>query len=304
MILVMDRFAQLEAFVATANLGSFSAAARAARVTPALIARRVDALEARLGVRLLVRSTRRLALTSEGHALLEQAGEILNRLKDAENQIGQGSAKPVGALRITAPAGFGRRHVAPLLPALCQQHPELTVTLDLSDDFVDLANERYDCAIRIGELADSSLIGVRLAENQRVVVGSPQYLHEHGVPTTPGDLSQHRCLALSAHSGQSRGWLFQINGQPQWHGIDGTLACSDGSVLAQWCLQGLGLAWRSLWEVGQDIAAGRLVTVLDEFRAPATGIFALTPQRRLTPLRVTVLIEWLKYHYRQNGFFD
>ena len=300
----MDRFSQLEAFVTTASLGSFSAAAREQGVTPALIARRVDALEARLGVRLLVRSTRRLALTSEGHALLEQAQDILDRLQDAETRIGQGSAKPVGLLRISAPAGFGRRHVAPLLPTLCQQHPGLTVTLDLSDDFVDLANERYDCAIRIGELSDSSLIGTRLADNQRVVVASPQYLRQHGQPTHPSDLKNYRCLSLSAHSGQRRGWLFEIDGQPVWQAIEGALACSDGSVLHQWCLEGQGLAWRSLWEVSQDIASGRLETVLDDYRSPPTGIFALTPQRRLTPLRVKVFIDWLKYHYRQNGFFD
>jgi len=300
----MDRFSQLEAFVATAGLGSFSAAARAEGVTPALIARRVDALEARLGVRLLVRSTRRLALTSEGHALLEQAQDILNRLQDAETQIGQGSANPVGLLRITAPAGFGRRHVAPLLPALCLQHPGLSVTLDLSDDFVDLANERYDCAIRIGELPDSSLIGTRLANNQRVVVGAPHYLSRHDCPAHPKDLAQHRCLSLSAQSGQRRGWLFEIDGQAVWHAIEADMACSDGTVLHQWCLEGHGLAWRSLWEVSQDISAGRLQTVLDDYRSPPTGIFALTPQRKLTPLRVKVLIDLLKYHYRQNGFFD
>lgn len=300
----MDRFSQLEAFVASATLGSFSAAARAEGVTPALIARRVDALEARLGVRLFVRSTRKLSLTSEGHALFAQAQEILKSLQETETRIGQGSAKPVGMLRITAPAGFGRRHVAPLMPGLCDKYPGLEVSLDLSDDFVDLANERFDCAIRIGELSDSSLIGTRLADNQRVVVASPDYLQAHGVPRHPDDLANHQCLPLSARSGQTRGWLFQIDGQPVWRPIEGQMACSDGSVLHQWCLDGHGLAWRSLWEVSHDIGTGKLVTVLDDFRAAPNGVFALMPQRRLTPLRVKVLIDWLKYHYRQNGYFD
>lgn len=300
----MDRFSQLEAFVSSATLGSFSAAARAEGVTPALIARRVDALEARLGVRLFVRSTRKLALTGEGQSLFVQAQEILKSLQETETRIGQGSARPVGLLRITAPAGFGRRHVAPLMPGLCAQNPGLEVSLDLSDDFVDLANERFDCAIRIGELSDSSLIGTRLADNQRVVVASPAYLKAHGTPAHPDDLAGHQCLPLSARSGQTRGWLFQVNGQSAWHSIEGQMACSDGSVLHQWCLDGHGLAWRSLWEVSHDIAAGRLVTVLDEYRATANGIFALVPERRLTPLRVKVLIDWLKYHYRQNGYFD
>lgn len=300
----MDRFSQLEAFVASATLGSFSAAARAEGVTPALIARRIDALEARLGVRLFVRSTRKLALTSEGQTLFAQAQEILKSLQETETRIGQGSVKPVGLLRITAPAGFGRRHVAPLMPAFCARHPGLQVALDLSDDFVDLANDRFDCAVRIGELSDSSLIGTRLADNQRVVVGSPAYLKAHGTPTHPDELVSHQCLPLSARSGQTRGWLFLINGQPVWHSIEGQMACSDGSVLHQWCLEGHGLAWRSLWEVSHDIAAGRLRTVLDGYRAPPNGVFALTPQRTLTPLRVKVLIEWLKYHYRQSGYFD
>ncbi len=300
----MDRFAQLEAFVSSATLGSFSAAARADGVTPALIARRIDQLEQRLGVRLFVRSTRQLALTTEGHALLREAQNILKDLHDTESRIGQGSAKPVGLLRISAPAGFGRRHVAPLIPALCQQHPDLQVSLDLSDDFVDLASERYDCAIRIGELSDSSLVAVRLADNQRVVVGSPHYLKKHGTPRHPSELANHQCLALSAKGGQTRGWLLKIDDHPVWHPVQSKLASSDGSVLHQWCLAGHGLAWRSLWEVSQDIAAKRLVTVLDAFRAPPNGIFALMPQSRLTPLRVRVLVQWLKQHYQQNGYFD
>ena len=300
----MDRFSQLEAFVSSATFGSFSAAARAEGVTPALIARRIDQLEARLGVRLFVRSTRALALTSEGHTLLEQAPQILTALQDAETLIAQGSAKPVGLLRVSAPAGFGRKHVAPLLPALCAQHQGLEVSLDLSDDFVDLASDRYDCVIRIGELSDSSLVGVRLADNQRVVVGSPQYFKSNGKPTHPDQLKDHRCLSLSAKSGQSRGWLFQANGQTTWHRVSGPLSCSDGSVLHQWCLDGLGLAWRSRWEVSQDLETGRLVSVLDTYRAPPNGIFVLTAQRQLTPLRVRVLIDWLKFHYQRQGYFD
>ncbi|MFO7747486.1 MAG: LysR family transcriptional regulator [Orrella sp.] len=299
----MDRFSQLEAFVAAATLGSFSAAARAEGVTPALIGRRLDALEARLGVRLFVRSTRRLSLTTEGHALLEEVPAILEGLRDTEARISQGGAKPVGLLRVSAPAGFGRRHVAPLLPALQAQHPGLEISLNLSDDVVDLASERYDCVIRIGELNDSNLVGVRLAENQRVVVGSPAYFDRHGVPQHPSELLRHHCLSLSAKSGQAKGWLFRIDGQTMTQRANGPLVCSDGSVLHQWCLDGHGLAWRSLWEVSDDIKQGRLVTVLDGFQAPVNGIFALMPNRRLTPIRVRVFVEWLKSWYQTNGFF-
>lgn len=300
----MDRFSQLEAFVATATLGSFSAAARAEGVTPALIARRLDAFEARLGVRLFVRSTRKLALTAEGHTLLEQAPAILQGLQDTEALISRGSAQPVGLLRVSAPAGFGRRHIAPLLPDLQVQYPDLEVSLDLSDDFVDLASERFDCAIRIGELDDSSLVSTRLANNQRVVVGAPRYLKRAGTPKEPAHLAQHLCLSLSAKSGQARGWLFRVAGQTVTQRVHGPLVCSDGSVLRQWCLDGHGLAWRSLWEVHEDIRQGRLVTVLDDYRAPLNGIFALMPNRRLTPIRVRVFVEWLKNCYQKDGLFE
>lgn len=299
----MDRFSQLEAFVASATLGSFSAAARAEGVTPALIARRLDALEARLGIRLFVRSTRRLALTAEGHTLLEEAPAILHGLQETEARLSRGGAQAVGLLRVSAPAGFGRRHIAPRLPDLQAQYPDLEISLDLSDNFVDLANDRFDCAIRIGDLDDSSLVSTRLADNQRVVVGAPSYLRWAGIPTHPSDLVHHRCLSLSAKSGQARGWLFRIDGQTVAQRVHGPLVCSDGSVLRQWCLDGHGLAWRSLWEVHEDIHHARLTIVLDEFKAPTNGIFALMPNRRLTPTRVRVFVDWLKNCYQKEGLF-
>ena len=300
----MDRFAQLEAFVAAANLGSFSQAARTEGVSPALIGRRIDALESRLGVRLFTRSTRRLSLTSEGQTLLDDLPALLDALRETEARISQTSAQPTGLLRLTAPAGFGRRHVAPLLPALKARYPALEFSLDLSDHFVDLVAQRVDCAIRIGELTDSSLVGVRLADNQRVVVASPNYLNHHGTPGTPADLATHQCLSLAALSGQNRGWLFRVDGQTRALRIHGALSCSDGSVLHEWCLQGHGLAWRSLWEVQADIQSGRLVSVLDSFRSPPNGIFALMPERRLTPPRVRVLVDWLKHHYQQPDYWQ
>lgn len=290
--------------MAIATLGSFSAAARAEGVTPALIARRLDALEQRLRVRLFLRSTRRLVLTTEGHTLLAEVPGLLEQLAQTEARVGQGKDQPVGLLRVTAPAGFGRRHVAPLLPGLQEKHPGLIIALDLSDHFVDLVQERFDLAIRVGELTDSSLVGLRLADNQRVVVGAPAYLKARGAPSHPRELANHACLALAAQSGQSRGWLFREQNQTVAHRVGGPLACSDGSVLHAWCLAGLGLAWRSLWEVQADIRQGRLITVLDDYRAPANGIFALMPERRLTPFRVQVLIAWLKSHYQAPGYFD
>jgi len=290
----MSKLKQLESFVAVATLGSLSAAARDEGVAPAMVARRLNALEARLGIKLLVRSTRRLSLTEEGTLLLGEAQRILQELNDAEARVAHGSQHPNGHLRITAPAGFGRKHVAPLIPDFLARYPDVTLSLDLSDRLVALIEERYDCAIRIGELTDSNVIGIRLADNRRVIVASPEYLRRHGTPQTPEELARHNCLSFGPHGSQSRGWLLQQDGQIRAVRVSGRLSCSDGSVLHDWTLAGHGLAWRSSWEVSDDLVSGRLVSVLDDYAAPANGIFALLPERKHLPLRVKVFIDMLR----------
>lgn len=245
----MSRFKQLESFVAVATLGSLSAAARQEGIAPAMMGRRINALEARLGIKLLVRSTRRMSLTSEGSAFLEEAQRILRDLNDVESRVSQGSVRPSGHLRVSAPAGFGRRHIAPLLPEFIAAYPDVSISLDLSDRLVDLIEEGYDCAIRIGELEDSRIVGQRLADNKRVIVAAPAYLQRHGRPNTPEDLLDHNCLSFGLQGNQAKGWLLRQNGQIRAIRVKGNLACSDGSVLHQWTLAGIGLAWRSLWEV-------------------------------------------------------
>lgn len=297
----MDRFKQMSSFVAVATMGSLSAAARDEGVTPAIIGRRIDALEARLGVKLLVRATRRLSLTAEGETFLAESQRILRDLEATEGMVAQDSRRPSGRLRVSAPAGFGRRHVAPLLPAFARAWPDVHVVLELSDRLVDLVEERFDCAVRIGDLVDSSLIGIRLADNQRVVVAAPAYLARRGGPRTVADLAHADCLTFGGAGGnQSRGWLFSVKGQTVAQRVSGALECSDGSVLHEWTLQGLGLSWRSMWEVRDDLAQGRLVTVLDEFRAPPNGIFAILPERKHLPLRTRVFVDWLRDSFARD----
>ena len=289
----MSRLKQIETFVSVASRGSLTAAAAAEGVAPGVVSRRLDALEARLGVKLLLRTTRRVTLTFEGSAYLEDCQRILRELGDAEASVSLGGVKARGHLRISAPAGFGRRHVAPLVMQFLDANPEVTVNLDLSDRLVDLVNEGIDCAIRVGELSDSSLVSIRLAENRRVVVASPSYLEEHGTPRALADLAGHNCLSL----GQQRGWLFRDNEEIVSIKVSGQLECNDGAVLHEWALAGRGLAWRSMWEVGEDLQRGTLVSVLDEFAAPPTGIYAVFPQRKYLPLRVRLLIDHLKHSY-------
>jgi DNA-binding transcriptional LysR family regulator len=298
----MDRLKQIEAFVSAATRGSLSAAARVEGVTPAIIGRRLDALEARLGVKLLLRTTRKLTITFEGQAFLEDCQKTLNDLANAEAAVSLGSVRASGQLRVSAPSGFGRRHVAPLVGDFMLANPEVRVNLNLSDRLVDLVNENIDCAIRIGELTDSSLISVRLGEMRRMVVASPAYLVAHGVPRQPADLAAHECLAL----GQQRGWIFRDpeGGQVDTIKVGGTFECNDGAVLHDWALSGRGLAWRSLWEVGQDLKEGRLTSVLDAWQAPPMGIYAVFPQRKHLPLRVRLFIDLLKETYSRPSYWE
>lgn len=290
----MDRFKQIETFVAAVLRGSLSAAARTEGVAPAVIGRRIDALEARLGVKLLQRTTRRISLTAEGGAFFEECRHILTAMEGAENAVSAGGGTPSGPLRVSAPGGFGRRHIAPLLPLLIDAHPGITVTLDLSDRLVDLISDNFDCAIRIGDLEDSSLVSVRLADNRRMVVAAPAYLARHGTPDHPDDLARHNCLSFGAGGNQARGWLFRVDDKVVAQRVSGTLECTDGAVLHAWTLAGRGLAWRSLWEVEDDLAEGRLVTVLDDFAAPPNGIHAVFAQRKHLPQRVRVFIDLLR----------
>lgn len=298
----MAQFKQISAFVQAATRGSLSAAARAEGVTPAIMGRRLDALESRLGVRLLTRTTRKLTLTFEGQAFLEDCQRVLNDLANAEASVSLGGVKASGHLRLSAPAGFGRIHVAPHLAAFMDANPDVTVSLDLSDRLVDLVNEGIDCAVRIGDLADSSLVSVRLGDMRRMVVASPAYLERYGAPRTLDDLAHHECFSL----GPQRGWSFRDVGQPGKTVIikvAGRLECNDGAVLHEWALAGRGLAWRSMWEVGDDVRAGRLVPVLDDYAAPPLGIYAVFPQRRQLPLRVRLFIDLLKHTYGSPGYW-
>jgi DNA-binding transcriptional LysR family regulator len=299
----MDRLKQIESFAAVASKGSLTAAAQAEGVAPAVIGRRIDALEERLGVKLLVRTTRRLTLTHEGSAFLEDCQRILADISNAEASVSAGGVKASGHLRITAPAGFGRRHVAPLAPKFLAMHPDVSLSLNLSDRVVDIVNEGFDSAVRVGDLPDSSLVSVRLADNRRLCVAAPAYLKRAGTPRHPSELMRHDCLLLSSDASQTRGWAFQVDGEVTHLRPSGRLDCSDGQVLHAWCLQGLGLAWRSTWEVEEQIAAGQLQEVLSEFAAPPNGIFAVVPQRRHLPLRVRLWIDFLKHSFGDPAYW-
>ncbi|MFM2447053.1 MAG: hypothetical protein RI936_1500 [Pseudomonadota bacterium] len=278
----MDHFKQITSFVNAALKGSLSAAARHEAIAPAMVGRRLDALEARLGVKLTQRTTRRLTLTPEGQSFLEDCQRILHDLETAEGAVSARSQAVTGLLRVTAPAGFGRRHVAPLIPRYAREHPRLAVTLDLSDRITDLVAEGYDCAVRFGEQADAGLVRVRL-----------------DTARSPAELSHHQCLALSEADTPARGWLFEVGGRLVTERPAGALSCNDGAALHSWALAGMGLAWRSWWEVSEDLAAGRLLTVLRDFEAPPTAVYCVMPARKHLPLRTRLFVDLLKHEFAQ-----
>ena len=299
----MDQFKQISTFTEVATRGSLSAAARAEGIAPAMIGRRLDALEERLDVKLLQRTTRKIALTTEGLAFLEDCQRILADLEEAETAVSERSAKASGQLTISAPAGFGRQHVAPLIPSFLSENREVKLSLSLNDRIVDLIGEGIDVAIRIASLTDSNLIGVKLADNKRVVVASPAYIQRHGAPTTLDELSNHNCLAISGN-GSQRGWTFRQNGKNLVLKVEGNMVCNDGEVLHDWAMSGKGLAWRSMWEVGSEIESGKLVTVLDEFNAPGNDIYAIFAQRRHLPLRIRAFVDFLRRAYSKPNYWQ
>ena len=217
--------------------------------------RRLDALEERLGVKLLVRTTRRITLTHEGSAFLEDCQRLLADLANAEASVSAGGVKASGHLRITAPAGFGRRHVAPLVPRFRELHADVTISLNLSDRVVDLAGEGFDCAVRVGDLPDSSLVSVRLADNRRMCVATPGYLKRHGTPQHPERLAQLDCLTLSSDASQTRGWAFRVADGDGRARAPASRPARSIAPTARCCTTGAwpgcGIAWRSTWEVEQ-----------------------------------------------------
>lgn len=304
----MDRFKEFSTFVDVAQRGSFSATARDEGVTPAMIGRRIDQLEERLGVKLFKRSTRQVTLTAEGSAFLEDCQRVLAEMRFAEESVSAGAKGATGRLIVSAPTAFGRKHIAPHLPAFVSAHPGLKVTLQLSERLVDLKNERVDLAIRIADLKSVDLHAARLARNHRVVCGSPAYFKARGKPGTLADLAKHNCLITATEDGLSDHWTFQERGKgaAKSHSIKvaGNLQSNDGEVLTRWAATGHGLAWRSVWEVNDDVKRGKLVTVLDEFSSPGNNIYAVYPERRHLPAKVRLFIDFLKREFGDPPYWE
>lgn len=300
----MDRLKALQTFLDVAKTESLSAVARDEGVTPAMIGRRIDQLEEQLKVKLFKRSTRKITLTPEGVAFFEDVRNILNELRTAEESLTAGARSATGRLIISAPTAFGRKHIAPHLPAFVEAHPNLNVTLHLSERIVDLKNERVDLAVRIADLKNADLIASKLARNHRVVIGSIGYFKRYGKPVTLADLSKHNCLVTANEDGLADTWSFREGTKNVTVRVAGDMHCNDGEVLTRWALAGHGLAWRSAWEVSEEIEKGRLVEVLAKYALPGSDIYAVYPDRKFLPAKVRLFIDFMKVSFGDPPYWE
>ncbi len=293
-----NRAAEMEVFVQVVDLGGFTAAAREFRLTPSGVSKLVSRLETRLNARLINRSTRRLQLTPEGRLFYDRAVRVLADIDEAERETASG-AVPRGHLRINSNIPFGMRYVLPLIPRFLAQHPEVTVDIVLSDIVVDLLQERADIAIRLGPLRESRLLARKLGASRMAVVAAPSYLARQGTPRKPADLAGHKGIGWTFFRSIG-GWPFRSHGSTQSITPPPTARASDGEAARLLALGGVGLARLALVHIGPDIAAGRLVPVLERFnpgdREDIHAVFL--GQKAPLPARVRAFVDFLAENVR------
>lgn len=296
----MSQLEDMRLFITILECKSFTAAADQTGLSKQFVSRRLMQLEARLGVRLINRSTRKLDVTPLGQAYYESAKKILQQVEEAEQAISQQRAIPRGALRLSAPMSFGTLYLSSLLPDFLERYPEISIELDLSDRTVDMLDEGYDMAVRIGVLADSSLIARSLGTSDMLTCCSPAYLARRGTPLEPADLTQHECL-LYGHS-KSVDWVYQRAGQPERIAVRGRYRVNNGELIRDAALAGLGVALLPTFILGQHLESGALVPILKDFQPPPLTIYALYPQHRQVSLLIRVFSNYLHERLSQKAF--
>lgn len=294
----MDSFAALNAFVATVEGGGFAAAGREMAVATSSVTRQVDALEQSLGTRLLNRSTRGVTLTSVGETYYEHAVRLLADLHSANLEASEALGAPRGLLRVSLPVAFGQLHVSPALPAFIARYPDVRLELLLSDEVVDLAEQRLDLSIRLGHVHSPDVVARRLAPHHRVLCASPGYLQRHGEPQTPADLAHHACLTF-AYGRDAPLWHFTGRSEESVR-VSGPMRANNSLVLRDAALNDMGLLLIADWLVGKDIDAGRLQIVLPQWQAHVnsaeSGVYAVYLPNRRSSKKVRAFVEFLAEH--------
>jgi DNA-binding transcriptional LysR family regulator len=301
---VLDRVTGMQAFVRVATLGSFSAAARALDLSQTMVTKHVAALEDRLGIKLLHRSTRKLVLTEGGRNYLTACERILAEIEEAEASASLDRIEPRGTLRLNVPLTFGFRQVVPALTEFSRLYPAVSFDLGLADRYVDLMEEGWDLAIRIGQLKDSSLVARRLAACRTIVCAAPAYLKQHGIPQTPDDLARHNCLAYTLPSaiGANR-WTFGTDGDIVVP-IQGNLRANNGDALLAAAVAGQGLIYQPTFIAGDSLREGSLVPVLSNYPTYEPAIHAVLPSGRQAPAKVRVFVAFLAERFGPEPEWD
>lgn len=286
----MTATTDLEIFARVARTGNMSAAGREMGLSPAVVSKRMNLLEERVGARLFQRTTRQLALTDTGEGYFRRVVDILHLLDEAEDFVSRTSLQPSGLVKITAPTCLSRRQIAPKLPRFRAEFPEVELDFHLSDRLEDIIGEGFDLAIRIGELKDSTLVARKLANDERIVCAAPRYLEACGAPGTPQELQNHNCLFVE---NQTYWGLTGPDGQSHIR-VTGNLRSNSSEFVREGVIAGLGIALRSVWDIAEDLEQGRLVQILPDYReASRSGIYAVYPCREFMPRRVNAFIEFL-----------
>jgi DNA-binding transcriptional LysR family regulator len=300
----MDHLRTIQAFVRVAESGSFSQAARRLRSSKSAVSRQVAALEAELAARLFHRTTRSLNLTEAGRGYFERASRILADLEEANLSVSRLQAAPRGRLRVNAPMSFGFLHLAPAIPDFLSRYPQIEVDMIMNDRFVDLVDEGFDVAVRIGRLEDSSLVARKLAPIRRAVCASPTYLKTRGVPHSPDDLTAHECLCYS-NVAVANEWGFTApDGRPWPVQVKGRLSTNNGDALVAAALGGLGLVNQPTFIVGHHLQVGTLIAVLDEFVRQDLAVSAVYPHSRHLSPKVRAFVDFLVERFGPRPYWD
>ncbi|MDJ0936037.1 MAG: LysR substrate-binding domain-containing protein [Kiloniellales bacterium] len=292
----MDRLLELEVYVQVVHAGSFTAAGRDLGLSPSAVSKQIGRLEDRLGVRLLNRTTRKVAMTEEGAAFFDHAKRIIADLGEAEQALSHLRAAPRGLLRVNMPVTIGHLILAPLIPEFLRRYPDVEVDLTLNDRLVDLVEEGMDLGIRIGELKDSSLIARKLAASRRAVCAAPGYLERAGTPHRPADLADHNCLVYTYRTWRND-WPFRGPEGGETVHVTGSFSANNGEVLRQAALGGSGIIMLPIWQVRDDLMTGRLIELLPDYSSPDADIHAVYPQTRYLAPRVRAFVDFLALEF-------
>lgn len=283
----------IRTYARVVELGSLSAAGRDLRLSPAVVSHRLQQLENHLGIRLLNRTTRRIQPTEQGQAFYEACQDVMSAIDHAESVAAETSLNPQGTLKVTAPLGFGRRILAPLVPEFQARYPKINMRLRLSEHLLDLLEEAVDVAVRMAVLADSNLIARKIADCQRVLAAAPSYLEAHGTPEKPDDLLKHQCLLLRyAGSAQFR-WTLQAPDGPIALPVTGSVDADDGDVLTAWALAGQGVVLKPVWEIAPHLRTGSLKPILLDFPPEPLTLAVIYPHRQFLSARVRAFADFM-----------